>query len=430
MTEEAYDSRPERISPAGGEGGEAATTPEPDDLLIVGAGPCGLACAAAAHRAGLRYRVIEKGALVNSLVHFPLQMTFFSTSDNLSIAGVPFVSERPNPTRREALDYYRAVVQHLGLRVQTFERVVDVRREGDGFLVLTRPNRRLVEGLPPLPGGDDPLGDPLPAGGDPDPAVQPGPAGGMKAAPGAGSAGAGAGPGRAPGDGLRVYRARNVVLATGYFDRPNRLGVPGEDLPHVAHYYREGHAFYGRRVLVVGGQNSAVEAALDLHRCGARVTLAHRGAALSERIKPWVLPPFRSLVEKGRIAVLFNTVVRAIRPGVVELDVAGQPRELEADFVFALVGYRPDHRLARRLGVPIDPETGEPVHDPETMATPVPGVYLAGVVAAGYDANKIFIENGRWHGERIVAHVLARRTNRTPAGAAPRSGEGGERGRS
>ncbi|HEY8552782.1 MAG TPA: YpdA family putative bacillithiol disulfide reductase [Thermaerobacter sp.] len=368
---------PEGLADAGGR----EPNPEeeaPLDLVIVGGGPCGLACAAAAHQAGLRYRVLEKGAIVNSLVHFPLQMNFFSTADNLAIAGIPFVSERPNPTRREALDYYRAVVQHLGLAVETYTEVVDIQREAGGpFRVVARRAPRLVAGWPPL---------------EPDGADRDEPA---------------AGAGRAAR--LVTYRAHHVVLATGYYDRPNRLGVPGEDLAHVSHYYREGHAFYGRRVLVVGGQNSAVEAALDLHRCGARVTLAHRGPALSQRIKPWVLPPFRSLVDKGRITVLYNTEVEAIEPEAVWVRVAGEPRRLPADFVFLLVGYRPDHRLVRRLGIPIDPATGEPRHDPETMATPVPGVYLAGVAAAGYDANKIFIENGRWHGERIVRHILSRR---------------------
>lgn len=389
-TGQASPTRETPPRPAESGGGPAHPAEEaPLDLVIVGGGPCGLACAAAAHRAGLRYRVLEKGAIVNSLVHFPLQMNFFSTADNLAIAGIPFVSERPNPTRREALDYYRAVVQHLGLAVETYTEVVDIQREPDGpFRVVARRAPRLVAGWPPL-----------------------GPEGAPRAAPDEPAVPEGA------LDRPVVYRAHHVVLATGYYDRPNRLGVPGEDLAHVSHYYREGHAFYGRRVLVVGGQNSAVEAALDLHRCGARVTLAHRGPALSERIKPWVLPPFRSLVDKGRITVLYNTEVEAIEPEAVRLRVAGEPRRLPADFVFLLVGYRPDHRLVRRLGIPIDPATGEPRHDPETMATPVPGVYLAGVAAAGYDANKIFIENGRWHGERIVRHILSRRQ----AAARPRS---------
>ncbi|GAB6875277.1 YpdA family putative bacillithiol disulfide reductase [Thermaerobacter litoralis] len=379
--EEPARTAPEELARDAAARAAGATPAAPYDLLIVGGGPCGLACAAAAQQAGLRYRVFEKGAIVNSLVHFPVQMNFFSTSDNLAIAGIPFVTERANPTRREALDYYRAVVQHLGLQVDTFTEVVDIRREAGGtFQVVVRPVPRLVGGLPPLE-----------------------PAGGAERATSPGDAGPA---------GVQVYRARNVVLATGYYDRPNRLGIPGEDLPHVSHYYREGHAFYGRSVLVVGGQNSAVEAALDLHRCGARVSLAHRGPALSQRIKPWVLPPFRSLVEKGRIAVFYNTEVLAIEPGRVRLSVAGEPRDLPADFVFLLVGYRPNHHLVHRLGIPVDPATGEPRHDPETMATPVPGVYLAGVVAAGYDANKIFIENGRWHGERIVRHILAQARGR------------------
>lgn len=343
------------------------------DFVIVGAGPCGLAAAAVAQRAGLDYLVLDRGCVVHTLTRFPTNMTFFSTSEKLSIAGVPFVSARANPTRQEALDYYRQVADALDLAVHQYEEVTSVERE---------------------PGVD-----------------------GSDGAAGGGAGGHGDGAVfrittrlvREPDGPQRTYRARALVLATGYFDNPNRLDVPGEDLPHVSHYFTEAHPFYRQRVVVVGGRNSAVEAALELHRAGARVTLVHRGADLSDRIKPWVLPFIRKRIEAGDIAVRFGARVTAIEPGRVVLEQEGRRVEEPADFVFLLTGYRPDHSLAVSLGVTIDPETGAPVHDPETMETNVPGLYVAGVVAAGYDANKIFIENGRFHGERIVAHLLRRR---------------------
>jgi len=362
------------------------------DLVIVGAGPCGLAAAAAAGKAGLDYVVLDRGCVVHTLTRFPTSMVFFSTAEKLAIAGIPFICPRANPTRQEALDYYRQVTDALDLNVHQYEEVTGIRREpaadGSGgpeqaagvFRVETRQVR--------------------------DPSAPP-----------------------------RTYLARAVVLATGYFDNPNRLGVPGEDLPHVSHYFTEAHPFYRQRVVVVGGRNSAVEAALELHRAGARVTLVHRGDDLSDRVKPWILPFIRKRIEAGDIAARFRTRVKAIEPAGVILEQEGQEVREPADFVFLLTGYRPDHTLARSLGVAVDPETGVPVHDPETMETNVPGVYVAGVLAAGYDANRIFIENGRFHGERIVAHLLRRRG--VPAGeaaerarfaapAAMRTGAGGQ----
>lgn len=312
------------------------------DLIIVGAGPCGLSSAIAARRAGLDAVVLEKGGVVDTLYRFPRQMTFFSTPDLLAIGGVPFIVAGEKPTRAEALNYFREVARAFDLPLRLYERVESVARDADGFTVRSA----------------------------------------------AGS-----------------YRARHVVLATGYFDTPNLLGVPGEDLPKVSHYYTEGHPFFDRDVLVVGGQNSAVEAAMDLHRCGARVTLVHRRPELGDKIKPWIRPLVDSHLRKGHIRALLNTRVEEIGPREVVVDHDGVRERLPNDFVFALTGYRPDHSLLRRLGVTIDEETGVPRHDPETMETEVPGLFLAGVIAAGYDANKIFIENGRFHGERIVARI-------------------------
>lgn len=312
------------------------------DLIVVGAGPCGLSCAIAARRAGLGAVVLEKGGVVDSLYRFPRQMTFFSTPDLLAIGGVPFIVAGEKPTRAEALSYYREVARAFDLPLRLYERVEAVARDADGFTVRS-------------------------------------------------AAG--------------THRARHVVLATGYFDTPNLLGVPGEDLPKVSHYYTEGHPFFDRDVLVVGGQNSAVEAAMDLYRSGARVTLVHRRPELGDKIKPWIRPLVDSHLRKGHIRALLNTRVEEIGPHHVVVNREGERERLANDFVFALTGYRPDHTLLGRLGVTVDPETGVPRHDPETMETDVPGLFLAGVIAAGYDANKIFIENGRFHGERIVARI-------------------------
>lgn len=321
------------------------------DVAIIGAGPCGLAAAIAAKGAGLRYVVLEQGCVVHTIFRFPTQMTFFSTPELLSIGDVPFIVSDEKPARSDALQYFRKVTEAFGLDVRLYERVEALERAQGPFLLRTVDR--------------------------------------------SGAA--------------RQYRADSVIVATGYFDHPNRLGIPGEELPKVSHYYREGHPYFGQDVLVVGGQNSAAEAALDLYRCGARIILAHRGEALSPKVKPWVRPVIESALEKGRIPSLFSTRLLEVREGRVLLDVAGEERWLKNDHVFALTGFRPDHSLLRRLGVEVDEATGAPSHNPETMETNVPDLYLAGVVAAGYDANKIFIENGRLHGGLAVAHISGRR---------------------
>ncbi|MCL6522245.1 MAG: YpdA family putative bacillithiol disulfide reductase [Firmicutes bacterium] len=320
------------------------------DLLVIGAGPCGLAVAVEARRAGLSLLVVEKGTLTDALVRFPRQMTFFSTAELLEIGGYPFVSARPRPTRQEALEYYRRVAERESLPLRLWERAEAPRRlAGGGFAVPTE--RR--------DGGRDEL------------------------------------------------RARCVVLATGYFDHPNLLGVPGEELEKVSHYYDEPYRYVGQEVLVVGGRNSAVETAMDLERHGARVTLVHRGPGLSEKVKPWVRPEMESLLAKGRVRAYWGSRVRAIRPDAVELETPEGPRTLANDFVLAMTGYRPDHRLLREAGVGIDPASGAPVHDPSSMETDVPGLFVAGVFAAGNDANSVFIENGRLHARPVVRRVQA-----------------------
>ncbi|MGE0159619.1 MAG: YpdA family putative bacillithiol disulfide reductase [Gemmatimonadales bacterium] len=320
------------------------------ELIVVGAGPCGIAVGAAAKRAGTSCVLFDKGCVTNSLIGYPYYMTFFSTAVLLEVGGVPFTIPDAKPTRREALAYYRKVVDHWQLDVRQYEEVLAIDGENGAFTVRTR-----------------------------------------------------------RGDGTTATQVgAAVVMATGGFDRPNALGVPGEDLAKVRHYYREPYPYYDSDVLVVGGGNSAVEAALELHRNGARVTMAHFGDAL-DRIKPWVVPDINNRIEKDEIRMHWRHRVAEIRPRSVVLrsEENGTSTEIPNDFVLALTGWHADHALLRKLGVSIDESTGIPAHDPATMQTDVPGVYLAGVIAAGHDANKIFIENGREHGELIVAHRLA-----------------------
>lgn len=323
------------------------------DVLIVGAGPCGLAAAISAQRAGLRSVVIESESVVSTIAHYPTYVRFFSTAEKLGIGDLPFIIATEKPTRRDALAYYRAAVAHFGIPVRQYERVTAIERAQDELIVHSRTR------------------------------------GGME----------------------RRTNAGAVVVATGYFGSPNRLGVPGENLPHVTHVYREGHEAFQQRVVVVGGGNSAAEAALDLWRSGAHVTLVHFGPTFDKRIKPWVLPDFVNRVKEGSIHVRWNSRVASIEPDSVcirSADDAGHSERLPASLVYVMTGFAPNTDLLKQVGVPIDPITGIPEHDPETLETSVPGVFIAGVVVAGFDANKVFIENGRYHGDRIVARLLGR----------------------
>jgi len=293
--------------------------------------------------------------LVNSIYNFPPQMVFFTTPELLEIGGLPLVSPFEKPTRLEALRYYRRVVDACRLNVSLRQPVLSVVRRGDGgdavFDVVSQP---------------------------------------------AGS------------NGERLQQARTVILSVGYYDQPNRLDVPGEDLPHVSHYYREAHAYCGQQVVVVGGANSAAEAALELHRSGVKVTLVHRDPALSASIKYWVLPDIQNRIKEGSIAARFSATVRRIAPGCVEIEQEGRPESLAADAVLLLTGYHTDRDFLRRCGVGIDPATFVPAHDPETFETNVPGLFLAGGVLVGENSAPIFIENGRFHGEKVVSLIAAR----------------------
>lgn len=318
------------------------------DLLIVGGGPCGLAAAISAQRAGLRVAVVEAHSVVSTITQYPTYVRFFSTAEKLSLGGMPFVVATEKPSRRDALAYYREVVRHFGIRVRQYERVTAIEKDGDIFRVFTT-GRGEVHGM---------------------------------------------------------TRAKAVVIATGYFGSPNYLRVPGEDLPHVAHVYREGHEAFDQDVVVVGGGNSAAEAALDLWRSGARVTLTHFGPTFDKRIKPWVLPDVENRAKEGSISALWNRKVLRIENDAVVLGGPGGEERVPANFVYVMTGFAPKMDLLRQLGVPIDHATGIPSHDPLTLETTVPGVFIAGVVVAGFDANKVFIENGRYHGDKIVARLL------------------------
>jgi len=321
------------------------------DVLIVGAGPAGLAAAIAAKREGLSYLVVEKGGLVEGIFRFPRNMVFFTTPELLEIGGLPFVTPFEKPTRMEALRYYRRVADTFELAMAFDEEVVAVRREaaGQGHTFVLDVKTR-------------------------------------------------------DGD-ARTRRARAVVLATGYYGQPNLLGVPGEELPHVAHYYSEPHPYYRRPVVVVGGKNSAAEAALDLYRAGARVTLVHREAALGGSIKYWVKPDIENRIAEGAIPAMFETSVQRITPASVHVAGPHGAAELPADGVFLLTGYHPDWTLLEGAGVVIDPEGAVARYDPDTLETDVPNLFLAGGVVSGRAAAPVFIENGRAHGERI-ARVL------------------------
>jgi len=330
------------------------------DLAVIGAGPCGLAVGVAAKRAHLACSLFDKGPVVSSLQRYPLYMTFFSTPEKLEI-GVPFVTAGDKPTRREALAYYRRVAEHFELDVRQYHEVVRVKRISEAFELVAR-----------HPGAAEP----------------------------------------------ETIRSRHLVCATGYFESPNLLGVPGEDLPHVSHFFVEPHPYWQQRVVVVGGGNSAVEAALELSRVNAQVTMVHFLGDFDRGVKPWVLPDITNRVKEGRIAVRWCSRVVEIGHSqvVVRREPDGDRETVPADFVLALTGYHANLGLLRSLGVDVDEARGVPRHDPATMETNVPGVYIAGVLSSGLDANKIFIENGREHGGRICDHLKSKPPRVAPGG--------------
>ncbi len=317
------------------------------DVLIIGAGPTGLACAIEAQRLGLRPVLIDKGCLVNSIFRYPADMVFFTTPELLEIGDIPFASAHPKPTRQEALEYYRKVAEHYCLDARLYQRVESV-QGSDGEFVVSAIDRHAR----PVP-----------------------------------------------------YRTRKVILATGYYDLPNLMNIPGEELPKVMHYYREPHPYFDTNVLVIGARNSAAIAALELYRHGARVTLVHFGPGMSKSVKYWIKPDIDNRIERGEIKAYFNSRVREIREDEVVLDTPQGELAIENDFVFAMTGYHPDFDFLRKLGVQLTDRDCRPVCNPETLESNVPGIYLAGVIVAGSATSEIFIENGRFHGRLIAADL-------------------------
>ena len=313
------------------------------DAIIVGGGPCGLAAAISLQNIGLSPIIIEKGNVVEAIYKYPTHQTFFSTSEKLAIGDVPFIIEGRKPKRNQALVYYREVVKLKNLQVNKFETVQRVVKQQDIFEVVT-----------------------------------------SKA----------------------IYHSKHVIIATGYYDHPNLLGIPGEDLPKVSHYFKEGHPFFDTNVVVIGGKNSSIDAALELHKAGARVTVVYRGSTYSSSIKPWILPEFEGVVKSGEITMLFESHVEEITQDEVKILQQNKELAIKNDFVFAMIGYHPDHEFLREMGVQIDEESGRPKLNELTMESNIENLYIAGVLAAGNNANEIFIENGRFHGKVIADAIV------------------------
>ncbi len=319
------------------------------DIVIVGGGPCGLACAIEASKQNLTHIVLEKGSLTESIRRYPSRMKFFSTAENIEIGGIPFPTSNVKATREEAFQYYRKVVAYYKVNFRLFTEVTGVEKKEEVFEVKTR-------------GGE-------------------------------------------------VFFSRNVVIATGYFDYPRILGIPGENLPHVSHYYDEPFRYSFTKVVIVGGGNSAIEAALELYRHDVDVTIVHKFDDFTPTAKYWLTPDLRNRIKEGKVKVLFHTEIKGIQKGIIliENNQTGERKELPADFVFLLVGYLPDARLLREAGIELTSDTLVPVYNPQTFETNVKGLYLAGTVVAGIHTEKIFIENGREHARMIVAHIAARK---------------------
>ena len=315
-------------------------------LIIIGAGPIGLACGIAATKAGLDYVILEKGVLVNSLYHFPEQMTFFSTSNLLEIGDVPFVSHSDKPTRKEALEYFRRVHDSWKLNIELYTGVEGMEKDGDAYVLKT-----------------------------------------------------------SKGD----FRTEAVIVSTGYYDTARKLNIPGENLPKVKHFYDSPHPYVNQNILVIGAANSACDVALETYYKGAHVTMAIRGSEIYEKTKYWIKPNIENRIKEGAIKAYFNTEVTEITPKSVILKTPDGEVELDNDFVLAMIGYTPDYSLFKHLGLPIDEENqSRPVHDPETLETPMKNVFVAGVINAGLDTSTLFIENTRRHADKIVDELKTR----------------------
>ncbi len=317
------------------------------DAIVIGAGPTGLACGIELKRRGVRTLIIEKGCVVNSLYNYPTHMTFFTTPELLEIGDIPMTSMYEKPTRTEALKYYRRVADHYKLDIHQYELVNSIEGEDNAFVVTTS---------------------------------------------------------------LSTYTARKIIIASGYYDVPNLLNVPGEDLPKVVHYYKEPHPYYNHDVIVVGAKNSAAIAALELYWTGARVTLVHRGAEIHRHVKYWIKPNIENRIKNGEIQAFFHSKVAEIHQDVVVLDTPSGRVNIKNDFIFAMTGYSPDLKFLNQTGITLDPSTKKPATDPATLESTRKGVFLAGVIVAGMHTNEIFIENGRFHGRQIAEAIAQQLT--------------------
>jgi thioredoxin reductase (NADPH) len=314
------------------------------DILIIGGGPIGLACGIEAQKAGLSYIILEKGCLVNSLYNYPSNMTFFSTSEKLEIGNVPFMSISVKPNRNEALEYYRRVSDQFKLNIRLFEKVEDVRDDEGNYIIKTSKS---------------------------------------------------------------TYRAANIIVATGFYDLPNQMNIPGEDLPKVKHYYKDPHYYARQKVIVVGANNSAVDAALETYRKGAEVTMVIRESQIGERVKYWVRPDIVNRIQEGSIKAYFNSSLTSIRENEVDIQGTEGRITLSNDFILAMTGYKPDFSFLKKLGIRISEDQKQvPEHNPETMESNIKGIYLAGVVCGGMNTHLWFIENSRVHAEKIINQLI------------------------
>lgn len=311
-----------------------------EEVIIVGGGPCGLSAAIALEAKGYKPLVIEKGNIVNAIFNYPTHQTFFSSSEKLEIGDVPFITENRKPVRNQALAYYREVAKRKELRINAFEKVTSIDRNGKGTFIVETTKKK--------------------------------------------------------------YEANYIVIATGYYDHPNYMNIIGEELEKVSHYFKEAHPYFNKDVVVIGGKNSSIDAALELAKVGARVTVLYRGSEYSQSIKPWILPEFEAHVRNDSIKMVFEANVKKITDESVIYSVEESEKQIKNDFVFAMTGYHPDHNFLKKVGVLTEESTGRPVYNQETMETNIKGIFIAGVIAAGNNANEIFIENGRFHGQLIA----------------------------
>lgn len=314
------------------------------DILIIGAGPIGLACGIEAQKAGLSYLIVEKGCLVNSLYNYPQNMTFFSTSEKLEIGNIPFVSNNIKPTRSESLEYYRRVTEHFNLQLRLFEEVKSVSKKGNNYHILSSKTK---------------------------------------------------------------YEAANIIISTGFYDIPNLLNIPGEELPKVKHYYKDPHFYAKQHVLVVGANNSSVDAALETYRKGAQVSMVIRESQIGERVKYWVRPDIVNRIKEGSIKAYFNSSLTEVRENEVDILCQDGKKTIKNDFVLAMTGYQPNINFLKSIGIQISTdEMLVPEHNPDTMETNMNGIYLAGVICGGMNTHEWFIENSRIHAEKIVKNII------------------------